>query len=318
MSTYVARRLLLSAISLFGLTMLVFVFLRAVPGDTAVLVLGADAASSPEQVAEVRHRLHLDDPLPVQYGRWLGGVARGDLGASLFTHRPVWHEIGDRVSTTLELSVLALACSLVAGVTAGTVAAVRQGRSGDQAVRFLSILGLAVPNFWLGTMVIVFGARWFGWIPPVQYVELWRNPAQNLQMFVVPALVVGLALAASLSRMTRSAVLEVAREDYVRTAWAKGLSGRAVLLRHTLRTAMIPILTLFSVQVGAVVAGTVVIENVFNLPGLGRLILDSISRKDFPLVQGIVLLYGAFIVVANLVTDLLYGVVDPRIRLGHS
>lgn len=317
MSTYIARRLLLSLVSLFGLTVLVFIFLRAVPGDTAVLVLGADAASSPEQVAELRHRLHLDDPLPVQYGRWIGGVVRGDLGSSLFTHRPVWQEIRDRIATTFELALLALTCSLAVGVTAGTAAAVRQERAGDQAIRFFSILGLAMPNFWLGTMVIVFGARWFNWIPPVQYVEIWRDPARNLQMFVVPALVVGLALAASLSRMARSAVLEVAREDYVRTARAKGLPGRAVLLRHTLRTAMIPILTLFGVQVGAVVAGTVVIENVFNLPGLGRLILDSISRKDFPLVQGIVLLYGTFIVLANLTTDLLYGVVDPRIRIGR-
>ena len=317
MSIYIARRLLLSLVSLFGLTLLVFIFLRAIPGDTAVLVLGADAASSPEQLAEVRRRLHLDDSLPVQYGRWLSGIARGDFGSSLFTHRPVWHEIRDRIGTTFELAILALACSLLAGVSAGTVAAMLQGRSGDQAVRFVTILGLAVPNFWLGTMVIVFGARWFGWIPPVQYVEIWNDPFRNLQMFVVPALVVGLSLAASLSRMTRSAVLEVAREGYVRTAQAKGLSGRTVLLRHTLRTAMIPILTLFSVQVGAVVAGTVVIENVFNLPGLGRLILDSISRKDFPLVQGIVLLYGTFVVLANLTTDLLYGVVDPRIRVGR-
>lgn len=315
MSTYIARRLMLSLISLFGLTMLVFVFLRAIPGDTAVLILGPDAAASPEQVAEVRRRLHLDDALPVQYGHWLGDLARGDLGSSLFTHRPVWHEIRDRIGTTFELALLALTCSLIVGVSAGTIAAVRQGRSGDQVVRFIAILGLAVPNFWLGTMVIVFGARWLGWIPPVQYVELWRDPWRNLQMFVVPALVVGLSLAASLSRMTRSAVLEVSREDYVRTARAKGLTGRMVLMRHTLRTAMIPILTLFSVQVGGVIAGTVVIENVFNLPGLGRLILDSISRKDFPLVQGIVLLYGTFVVLANLTTDLLYGVVDPRIRV---
>lgn len=317
MSTYIARRLLLSLVSLFGLTLLVFVFLRAIPGDTAVLVLGADAAASPEQLAEVRHRLHLDDSLPVQYERWLGGIVRGDFGSSLFTHRPVWQEIRDRIGATFELAILALVCSLAAGVSAGTITAMRRGRPGDQVLRFVTILGLAIPNFWLGTMVIVFGARWFGWIPPVQYVALWRDPFRNLQMFIVPALVVGLSLAASLSRMTRSAVLEVAREDYVRTAQAKGLSARTVLLRHTLRTAIIPILTLFSVQAGAVVAGTVVIENVFNLPGLGRLILDSISRKDFPLVQAIVLLYGTFVVFANLLTDLLYGVADPRIRVGR-
>jgi peptide/nickel transport system permease protein len=315
MQRYLLQRLLLAAVSVLGLTLLVFVFLRAIPGDTAVLVLGADASSSPQQVAIVRHHLHLDDPLPQQYVRWLGGILHGDLGRSLFTTRLVWQEIRDRLATTLELASLTLACSLVAGVTTGTFAALRHGRAGDQAVRLISILGLAVPNFWLGTMVIVFGARWFGWIPPVQYTAFWHNPGSNLQMFVVPALVIGMALAASLSRMTRSAVLDVAREDYVRTARAKGLSPRVVLVRHTLRSALIPILTLFAVQVGAVVAGTVVIENVFSLPGLGRLILDSITRKDFPLVQGIVLLYGCFIVLANLFTDLLYGVIDPRIRL---
>ena len=317
MQRYIAQRLALSAVSLFGLSVLIFVFLRAIPGDAAVMILGDSATSSPEQVEELRRRLHLDEPVPVQYARWAGGLVRGDLGQSLFTGRPVWHEIQDRVSTTFELALLALSVSLLVGVSAGTFAAVRQGRSGDQIVRFMSILGLAMPNFWLGTMVIVFGARWFGWIPPVQHVDFWRNPVENIQQFAVPALVVGMALAASLSRMSRSAVLEVRREDYIRTAYAKGLPGRQVLLRHTLRTALIPILTLFSVQVGAVVAGTVVIENVFNLPGLGRLILDSISRKDFPLVQGVVLLYGTFIIFANLITDLLYGVIDPRIRFGN-
>jgi peptide/nickel transport system permease protein len=317
MQRYITQRLALSAVSLFGLSVLIFVFLRAIPGDAAVMILGDSASSSPEQVEELRRRLHLDEPIPLQYARWAGDLVRGNLGKSLFTGRPVWHEIQDRISTTFELALLALCVSLLAGVSAGTFAAVRQGRSGDQAVRFISILGLAMPNFWLGTMVIVFGARWFGWIPPVQHIDFWRNPVQNLQQFAVPALVVGLALAASLSRMTRSAVLEVRREDYIRTAHAKGLPGRQVLLRHTLRTALIPILTLFSVQVGAVVAGTVVIENVFNLPGLGRLILDSIGRKDFPLVQGVILLYGMFIILANLVTDLLYGVIDPRIRLGQ-
>ena len=317
MQRYIAQRLALSAVSLFGLSVLIFVFLRAIPGDAAVMILGDSATSSPEQVEELRRRLHLDEPVPVQYARWAGGLVRGDLGTSLFTGRPVWHEIQDRVSTTFELALLALSISLLVGVSAGTFAAVRQGRSGDQIVRFTSILGLAMPNFWLGTMVIVFGARWFNWIPPVQHVDFWRNPVENLQQFAVPALVVGMALAASLSRMSRSAVLEVRREDYIRTAYAKGLPGRQVLLRHTLRTALIPILTLFSVQVGAVVAGTVVIENVFNLPGLGRLILDSISRKDFPLVQGVVLLYGTFIIFANLITDLLYGVIDPRIRFGN-
>ena len=314
MQHYIARRVVISSVSLVGLTMLVFFFLRVVPGDAAVLVLGDSTSASPEQVRAVRHELGLDDPMPVQYLRWIGGVARGDLGGSLFTGRSVGNEIGNRISTTLELAAIALALALITGVSVGTFSAVRQERMSDQVARFVSILGLAVPNFWLGTMVIVFGASWFGWIPPVRHVELWEDPSTNLQQFVVPALVVGLALAASLSRMTRSAVLEVLREDYIRTARAKGLSPRVVLLRHTLRTSLIPVVTLFGVQVGAVVAGSVVIENVFTLPGMGRLLLDSISRKDYPIVQGIVLLYGVFILVANFGIDILYGVLDPRIR----
>lgn len=315
MQRYVAQRLLLGLISLAGLSLLVFTFLRIIPGDTAVLVLGPDAASSPEQVDELRAQLGLDDPLPVQYVRWVGDLLRGDLGHSLFTGRPVSHEVGNRLSTTVELAVMALAISLIAGVSAGTASAVWDGRARDQLIRVISILGLSMPNFWLGTMVIVYSAKWFGWIPPVQHINFWEDPSRNLQQFVVPGLVVGLGLAASLSRLTRSAVLEVMRDDYVRTATAKGLTARAVLFRHTLRNSLIPIVTLFGVQVGGVVAGTVVVENVFNLPGLGRLILDSIARKDYPLVQGIVLLYGTLIVLVNVVTDIVYGLVDPRIRV---
>lgn len=315
MQRYVAQRLLLGLISLVGLSLLVFTFLRIIPGDTAVLVLGPDAASSPEQVDELRAQLGLDDPLPVQYVRWVGDLLRGDLGHSLFTGRPVSDEVGNRLSTTVELAVMALAISLIAGVSAGTASAVWDGRARDQLIRVISILGLSMPNFWLGTMVIVYSAKWFGWIPPVQHINFWEDPSRNLQQFVVPGLVVGLGLAASLSRLTRSAVLEVMRDDYVRTATAKGLTARTVLFRHTLRNSLIPIVTLFGVQVGGVVAGTVVVENVFNLPGLGRLILDSIARKDYPLVQGIVLLYGTLIVLVNVVTDIVYGLVDPRIRV---
>ncbi len=318
MQRYITQRLMIALVTLLGLTLIVFTFLRAIPGDAAILVLGADASSSPEQVKALRREMGLEDPLPVQYARWLGGVVRGDLEKSLFTGHAVTTEIRGRISTTGELALLALLLGATIGIPVGTLAAVQRGRWADGAVRAISILGLAVPNFWLGTMVVVFGARWFGWIPPVAHVDFWRDPVANVQQFAVPALVVGAGLAASLSRMTRSAVLEVLREDYVRTAHAKGLAGRTVLLRHTLRTSLIPIITLFGIQVGVVIAGTVVVENVFNLPGLGRLILDSISRKDFPLVQGIILLYGTLVVLINLLVDLTYGLVDPRIRVSRG
>lgn len=315
MQRYIAQRILLGAISILGLTIVVFVFLRAIPGDTAVLILGPDSAASEEDVRRLREELGLDDPLPVQYLRWLGNIVQADLGKSLFTGRSVTDEVSNRVETTLELAALALIVSLVVGVTTGTASALWRGTIQEQFIRFFSLMGLAIPNFWLGTMVVVYSAKWFGWIPPVQHTSIFSDPSRNLQQFMIPAAVVGLSLAASLARLSRSAVLEVLREDYIRTARAKGLHSRAVLFRHTLRGSLIPIISLFAIQVGAVVAGTVVIENVFNLPGMGRLLLDSIGRKDYPVVQGIVLLYGTFIVLVNIITDIAYGFLDPRIRL---
>jgi peptide/nickel transport system permease protein len=315
MQRYVAQRVFLGVVSILGLTIVVFVFLRAIPGDTAVLILGPDSAASEEDVRLLREELGLNDPLPVQYLRWLGDIVQADLGKSLFTGRTVTDEVSNRVETTLELAALALIISLLLGVTTGTASALWRGTVQEQFIRFFSLMGLAIPNFWLGTMVVVYSAKWFGWIPPVQHTSIFSDPSRNLQQFMIPAAVVGLSLAASLARLSRSAVLEVLREDYIRTARAKGLHSRAVLFRHTLRGSLIPIISLFAVQVGAVVAGTVVIENVFNLPGMGRLLLDSIGRKDYPVVQGIVLLYGTFIVLVNIITDIAYGFIDPRIRL---
>ena len=312
---YVLRRLLLGFLSLWGLTILVFVFLRVIPGDTAVLILGPDSGASPAEVQALRDKLGLDDPLAVQYLRWVGDLLQGDFGNSLFTGRSVAEEVSSRIETTVELALLALLISIVVGVSSGTAAAVWRGKGREQIIRSASLLGLAIPNFWLGTMVVVYSAKWFGWIPPIDHTSLASDPVKNLQQFLIPAAVVGLGLAASLSRLSRSAVLEVLREDYVRTAKAKGLAARTVLLRHTLRGSLVPIISLIAIQLGAVIAGTVVVENVFNLPGMGRLLLDSIARQDYPMVQGIILLYGIFIVSVNIVTDVAYGIIDPRIRL---
>lgn len=315
MQRYIVQRLLVTGLTLLGLSLVVFVFLQAVPGDTTKILVGTNAALSPQQIVEMRHRLQLDTPLPEQYLRWLGNALKGNSGNSLYTGRPVLVEIRDRLGTSIELATLALCVSLALGVASGTFSALRQGRWSDQGIRFLTVLGLAVPNFWLGTMVLVFGARWFGWVPPVQYVEFWHDPLRNLEEFVVPGLVLGVALAASLSRMARSSMLEVMREDFVRTARAKGLPFAKVVLRHAMRPSLIPTLTFFGVQAGHAVAGSVIIENVFSLPGLGRLTLDSITRKDFPTAQAILFYYGAFIVFVNFAIDLLYGALDPRIRL---
>jgi len=314
MQAYLVRRLLLAFGTLAGLSFVIFLFLRFIPGDATTLLLGADVSSSPAQLHELRHRLGLDQSAPVQYFTWLGHVLRGELGRSLFSNRSVTAEIGARLPTTAELALIALLVAALFGIPAGTLSALRHNRTTDQVLRAVSIIGLAVPNFWLGTMVLVFGARWFNWVPPISYTSPFTDPLRNLEEFIIPGLVVGLAFAATLTRLTRSAVLEVMREDYVRTARAKGLMPRTVVVRHVIRNSLIPVVTLLGIQLGLIVAGTVIVENVFNLPGMGRLILDGITRKDFPLVQGIILLYGTFVVLINLLVDWTYGIIDPRIH----
>lgn len=315
MQQYIVGRLFASAVSLFGLSMLVFFFLSVVPGDVALIALGPEAASSPDQVAEYRRSVGLDDPAPQKYGRWVGELLRGDLGTSLVSARTVSSELRARGSTTIELAIIALSLSFLTGVTMGTISAVKHGTVIDQIARVASVAGLAIPNFWLGTLIIVYGAIWFSWFPPVGHVELWDDPWKNLQQMLIPGIVLGAALSASLTRLTRSTVLEAIREDHVRTAQAKGLARSVVLVRHTLRPAFVPIVTLFALQVGAVLAGSVVIETVFNLPGIGRLLVDSINRKDYPVVQSLVFIFGVLIVAINLLTDMLYTIIDPRVRL---
>lgn len=312
MTRYIISRLGLLGVSLFGLSILVFALLRAVPGDAALFLAGADV-SDPGRAAEIRSELGLDDPIVVQYVRWLGDVLRGDLGRSLFTQETVTHALRVRMPVSFELGLLALGLAVVLAAPVGIISAIRQDSWEDQSLRLLSIIGLAIPNFWLGTMAVVFGARWFDWIPPVGYSGFVEDPWRNVQQFAIPAVILGVALAASLTRMLRSSMLEVLREDYVRTARAKGLSNYAVIRRHMLKNALIPVVTLFGIQVGTIIGGTVIIENIFNLPGMGRLVIDAISRRDYPVVQGVVLAFGTFILLVNLLTDLTYAWLDPRI-----
>lgn len=314
MRTYIVRRVLLAGVVLLGLSVLVFVLLRAVPGDAATMILGTDVSADEAQRDRLRDELGLNDPLVVQYFRWLGDFVQGDLGDSLFTGRSVWSEIEGRVPVTVELGLWAVFFAIIVAIPLGVISAIRQDSVLDQGLRFVSILGLAVPNFWLGTMVIVFGSRWFGWIPPVGYTPFLDDPMRNLEQFVLPGAIIGLAFAASLMRISRSSMLEVLREDFVRTAWAKGLRERTVVIRHVMKNALIPVVTVFAIQLGVVVTGTVIIENIFNLPGMGRLMLDAIARRDYPLVQGIAMLIGTLIVAINLATDLVYAWLDPRIR----
>jgi len=312
MYRYLLSRLGLLAISLIGLSMLVFLLLRVVPGDAAVFLAGADN-SNQAAVDEIRATLGLDDPVAIQYLRWVGKTLQGDLGESLFTRETVAHALMVRLPVSLELGVLSLGLAVLVALPVGIISALKQDSVTDQSLRFLSIIGLAVPNFWLGTMAIVFGSKYLNWIPPVGYESFWSSPSQNLQQFMIPAVILGSGLSASLVRMLRSSMLEVLREDYIRTARAKGLDTMSVVRRHMLKNAMIPVVTLFGIQAGFIVGGSVIIENIFNLPGMGRLVIDAISRRDYPVVQGVVMAFGTFILMVNLLTDMVYVWLDPRI-----
>lgn len=312
MYRYLLSRLGLLAVSLVGLSMLVFILLRVVPGDAAVFLAGADN-SNQAYVDQIRAELGLDDPVAIQYLRWVGATLTGNMGESLFTRETVTHALSVRLPVSVELGILSLGLAVIIALPVGIISALKQDTWTDQTLRFFSIISLAVPNFWLGTMAIVFGSRYLNWIPPVGYEPFFSSPWQNLQQFMIPAVILGTGLSASLVRMLRSSMLEVLREDYIRTARAKGLDTMSVVRRHMLKNAMIPVVTLFGIQAGTIVGGTVIIESIFNLPGMGRLVIDAINRRDYPMVQGVVMAFGTFILLVNLVTDMVYVWLDPRI-----
>lgn len=315
---YIGRRLLGLIPILFGISLVIFLIMRLLPGDVAAMILGGDeesgTAASSEAIEALRLQLGLNKPLWVQYVDWIWGLVRLDAGNSLWSGRPVFVEIGERIPLTLELAFIALALSMLIAIPIGIYSAVRQDSWIDYLMRSVSIAGLAVPSFWLGTLTILFLTLWFNWTPPLGYMPFTRNPLVNLQQLIWPALVLGFGNAALISRMTRSTMLEVLQEDYVRTARAKGLRPRVVLGKHALRNAVLPVLTLGAIELGGLLGGTVVMETIFTLPGIGRYLVDAIYHRDYPVVQTIILLMGVLYVVLNLIVDILYGVFDPRIR----
>ncbi|WP_295048506.1 ABC transporter permease [uncultured Paracoccus sp.] len=315
---YIARRLLGLVPILFGISVVVFVIMRLLPGDVAAMILGGDEeggnAASAEAIEALRLQMGLNDPLWLQYVNWIGGLLRLDAGNSLWSGRPVFTEIAERMPLTLELAVIALLISMVFAIPVGIYSAVRKDTPVDYIMRSISIAGLAIPSFWLGTLTILLLTLWFNWTPPLGYVPFTRDPLVNLQQLIWPALVLGFGNAALISRMTRSTMLEVLQEDYVRTARAKGLRPRVVLGKHALRNAMLPVLTLGAIELGGLLGGTVVMETIFTLPGIGRYLVDAIYHRDYPVVQTIILLMGVLYVVLNLIVDILYAVFDPRIR----
>ncbi len=315
MQQYILRRVVMLLPTLLLISVFVFGMVRFVPGDVLTILLGEQKLAAADR-EELAAKLGLDRPIPVQYVEWMGGVVRGDLGESLFTGHPVRSDILTKFAVSARLAVLAVIISLCVALPIGILSAVKQDSPLDYLGRSFAVLGLSMPAFWVATMIVVYGSIWFKYSPPLRYAGFGADPFASFQQLLLPALVLGLAFSASLMRMTRTMLLEVLRQDYIRTARAKGLRGWAVVGRHALKNALVPVVTIMGLQLAALLGGTVIIESVFNIPGSGRLLVQSVGLRDYPVIQGIALFQCLLVVVMNLVVDLSYGFLDPRIRLG--
>ncbi len=316
MISYILRRLVLAVPVLLIVGIVVFALVHLAPGDPASVILGPDA--TPEQIDNLRETLGLNEPLYMQFLNWIGGVVRLDFGESLFLGVPVLEALVNRLQITTLLTLYALVLSIVIGVPLGVIAAVRANTFLDRMLMALSLSGAAIPNFFLGILLILLFAVVLRWLPSGGYVEINKNPVAHFQSMVMPAFALGFSNAALLARIVRSSMLDVLREDYIRTAYSKGLSERLVVIRHALRNVLIPAITVIGLSLGALLGGAVVTETVFTLPGMGRLVVQSIARRDFPVIQGAVMLIAIFYVLANLIVDVLYVYLDPRIRYGSK
>ena len=316
MRAYIIRRLLLIIPALFILSVLVFLSVRFIPGDTIDFIvgrMGLEAGYIDREALE--HMLGLDVPVYVQYGRWIGGIfLHGSLGQSLMGGWAIEERIIDRLPVTIELGFLAIVIGLVIALPVGIYSAIRQDTVADYVGRSVAIIGLATPNFWLGIMVMIYPAIWWGWSPPMEWIPFTEDPLGNLGVLIIPSLILGTAAAAATMRMTRTMMLEVLRQDYIRTAWSKGLKERVVVMRHAIENALIPVITLIGLQLPILVGGSVIMENIFALPGLGRLMVLALEQRDYPVVSGVNLVFATAVMGANLVTDLLYAFLDPRVR----
>jgi peptide/nickel transport system permease protein len=316
MYKYVLRRVLLAVPVLLLTSLMVFGLMRVLPGDALTVLMAESGNIGEKELQRVRKDLGLDRPYHEQYLLWLWQMMSLSPGDSLFTGEPIAVSIRKAIPVTLELTALAMILGLAIAVPIGVLSATRQDTPSDYAGRMVAVSGLSLPDFWLGTLVITFAAIWFRWIPPIGYSSVWESPTRNLQQFLLPAAVLGFRLSAATMRMTRSTVLEVLHEDYVRTAWAKGLEGRMVVYKHALKNALIPVVTVVGGQLGILLAGAVVVETIFALPGMGRLTVEAILYRDYPVVQTNVMLVAGTLVILNLLVDLTYAWLDPRIRYG--
>jgi peptide/nickel transport system permease protein len=318
MATYIVRRILLMIPTLLGAVTLIFLLMRLLPGDVALYILGSGESSevNKEALQQIREDLGLDRPLIVQYGLWLWGAVRLDFGTSYWTRQPVIEELKRRYPITANLAVMSLILGTLIAIPVGVLSAVRQDTLADYTARVFVISGLSLPNFWFAILIILGLVHYFKWLPPLDYAPFWADPWQNFKQLVFPAVATGYRLSAIGARMTRSSVLEVLRDDYVRTARAKGLQEFVIVLKHALRNALLPVITIIGLELLTLFGGLVVIETVFTIPGIGRYLVDAITHRDYPSIQAVVFMFSLLVVTVNLLVDIVYGFLDPRIRYG--
>jgi peptide/nickel transport system permease protein len=318
MGAYVIRRLLWIPVTIILTTVVVFLLVRFIPGDIVDTIQAQMAANGGAETVDryaIEHALGLDVPVYVQYGRWIGKiVVHGDMGTSLRTQQAITPQILKRIPLTFELGLMGILVGLVISLPIGVYAAIRQDTITDYILRSIAILLISVPSFWIGTLVILYPSIWWGWTPPMEFISFFKNPLGNLGMMIIPALVLGAAQTGGTMRMTRTMMLEVLRQDYIRTAWSKGLSERVVVLRHAIKNAFIPIVTMIGAGIPTLIGGSVIIEQIFNLPGMGRLMYDSLLGRDYPIVSAINLIMAILVIFTNLFVDVTYGWLDPRIH----
>jgi peptide/nickel transport system permease protein len=328
MRAYVIRRLLLIVPTLFLVCVLVFMTVRFIPGSVIDLMVAEMSmeASLGQQISEeyIKESLGLDQPVYVQFFRWLGvmpqkdgsvsGVLEGDLGASLWSGRSITSEMAAKIPVSFELGIFAVLTALIIALPIGTYSAIRQDTWGDYAGRTFAILAISLPGFWIGTMVIVYPSIWWGWSPSMEYIPFFKDPAGNIVQFAIPGIIMGMVFSGATMRMMRTMMLEVLRQDYIRTAWSKGLTERTVILRHALKNALIPVITVVGMQMPILIGGAVITEQIFALPGIGRYLVDAINRRDYPIISGINLVIATFVLFMNLLIDLTYAWLDPRVQ----
>jgi peptide/nickel transport system permease protein len=316
MHAYVLRRLLALIPTLLFASLIVFFTVRLIPGDVIDMMLSQNDVSAGKMDREALIKaLGMDKPILTQYFSWLGQVLQGNFGNSLWQSTPVLDRLIERLPITAELGALALLIGVMIALPIGVYSAIRQDTMGDFLTRSFSILLLAIPSFWLGTMVVVIPSIYWGWSPPVSYSPFFEDPWGNLKQMLLPAAVLGASLSAVTMRMTRTMMLEVLRQDYIRTAWAKGLSEKLVVVRHALRNALIPVVTLIGLQAPLLIGGTIILEQIFGIPGMGNLLLDAVNTRDYPIITGVFLVVGVAVMLINLIVDLSYGLLDPRVRV---